>query len=152
TPEGQVKLLDLGLARFLQDQLGDADLTREGVGMGTPDYCAPEQFRDARRADARADIYSLGCTLYHLLTGSVPFPGSSFSEKARAHAEQEPVPVEGLCPEAPVGLVLAVRRMMAKRPQDRFRSAAEVAEALAPHLPAGAAAAAPLTATASWVS
>jgi hypothetical protein len=151
-PQGQVKLLDLGLARFLQDQVGDAGLTREGSGMGTPDYCAPEQFHDARHADARSDVYALGCTLYHLLTGSVPFPGSSLSEKAQAHAEQEPTPVAELCPEVPVGLALAVRRMMAKRPRDRFRSAGEVAEALAPHVPAGSPGAAGLTSTATWES
>jgi serine/threonine protein kinase len=132
TPQGQVKLLDLGLARFLQDQVGDANLTREGAGMGTPDYCAPEQYRDAHRADGRADVYALGCTLYHLLTGHVPFPGTSLSEKYRAHDEQEPQPVGESCPEVPVGLVAVLRRMMAKRPQDRFRSAGEAAAALAP--------------------
>src|SRR5262249_2953613 len=77
TPGRQVKILDLGLARFLQDQIGEPGLTREGVGMGTPDYMAPEQFHNANAVDARADIYALGCTLYHLATGRVPFPGSS---------------------------------------------------------------------------
>lgn len=130
--KGIVRILDLGLARFLQDQLGDSQLTREGAGVGTPDYMAPEQFRDALHADARTDIYGLGCTLYHLISGTVPFPGSSFSEKADAHAKREPIPLEERCPEVPAGLALVVSKMMAKHPADRFQTAAETAEALAP--------------------
>ncbi len=150
TPQGQVKLLDLGLARFLQDQIGDSQLTREGAGMGTPDYCAPEQYRDARSADPRADIYSLGCTLYQMLAGRVPFPGSSLSEKFRAHADQEAQAVEESCPEVPVGLALVVRRMMAKRPQDRFRTAGEVAVALAPFVAGSSLSGSALKTVASW--
>lgn len=133
--KGIVKILDLGLARFLQDQLGDAPLTQEGVGIGTPDYMAPEQFRNALHADARTDIYGLGCTLYHLISGTVPFPGSSLAEKADAHARKEPMPLEERCPEVPAGLALVVSKMMAKHPRDRFRTAAEVVAALAPTSP-----------------
>jgi len=127
-----VKLLDLGLARFMQDQIGDSQLTQEGMGMGTPDYMAPEQFRDALHADERTDIYGLGCTLYHLIAGQVPFPGSSFAEKSHAHAKKEPIPLEERCPEIPAGLAHVVAKMMAKHPSERYQSAAEVAEALAP--------------------
>jgi serine/threonine protein kinase len=131
---GTVKILDLGLARFLQDQLGGSQLTGEGMGLGTPDYMAPEQFRDALRADARTDVYGLGCTLYHLVGGTVPFPGSSFSEKAEAHAKKEPIPLEERCPEVPAGLAFVVAKMMAKRPGDRLQTAAAVAEALASYV------------------
>ncbi len=149
TAEKRIKLLDLGLARFLQDQV-DPGRTREGTGLGTPDYAAPEQFRDAHRADARSDIYALGCTLYHLLAGRVPFPGSSLSEKHRAHEGQPPAPVEDLCPEAPTGLALIVQRMMAKRPADRFQTAQEVADALAPYVSGASLSAARLKTTLSW--
>jgi hypothetical protein len=133
-PRGVVKILDLGLARFLQDQLGSSQVTKEGVGVGTPDYMAPEQFRDALHADAPTDIYGLGCTLYQLISGAVPFPGSSYSEKADAHAKKTPIPLEERCPEVPVGLAFVVSKMMAKHPADRFQTAGEVAEALAPYI------------------
>jgi hypothetical protein len=132
--KGIVKILDLGLARILHDQLGDSQVTKEGIGVGTPDYMAPEQFRDALHADARTDIYGLGCTLYHLISGTVPFPGSSFAAKRDAHAKKEPIPLEERCPEVPAGLALVVAKMMAKHPSDRFQSAAEAAEALAPYV------------------
>src|SRR5262249_47928953 len=93
----KVKILDLGLARFVQDQLGDPQVTREGTGLGTPDYMAPEQFHDARHVDPRGDIYSLGCTLYHLTTGRVPFPGHSLADKARDHEEKTAPPIQELC-------------------------------------------------------
>jgi serine/threonine-protein kinase len=150
TPDRQIKILDLGLARFLQDQIGEAGLTREGTGLGTPDYMAPEQFGDARHVDRRADIYSLGCTMYNLLTGHVPFPGSSLAEKAQAHEENEPPLIEQRCPEAPAGLVLVVQHMMAKRPADRFQTAGGVAAALAPYVASSSGSLPQLRRTASW--
>ncbi len=148
--KGIVKILDLGLARFLQDQLGDSQLTREGAGIGTPDYMAPEQFRDALHADARTDIYGLGCTLYQLIGGTVPFPGSSFSEKAQAHAKKEPIPLEERCPEVPAGLAFVVSKMMAKHPAERFQTAAEVVEALAPYIAGSSQSAVHLRQTGRW--
>jgi serine/threonine-protein kinase len=149
-PSGEVKLLDLGLARFLQDQIAGDALTLEGMGLGTPDYMAPEQFRAARSADERSDVYALGCTLYHALSGRVPFPGSSLEEKARGHASGEPAPIEEIAPDCPMGLVLVARRMMAKRSEDRFQSAREAAEALAPYVAGSSCAAVAIRSEASW--
>jgi len=145
-----VKILDLGLARFLQDQLSDAHLTKEGAGLGTPDYMAPEQFRDAIHADVRTDIYGLGCTLYHLIAGTVPFPGSSFSEKAHAHAKKEPIPLGERCLEMPGGLEYVLSRMMAKHPGERFQSAGEVADALSPYVASGSHSMIRLRQTGKW--
>jgi serine/threonine protein kinase len=150
TGADEIKILDLGLARFLQDQIGDPSLTREGAGLGTPDYAAPEQFRDAHSADVRSDVYALGCTLYHLLTGQVPFPGSSLAEKLQAHEHKEPAPLAELCPDATAGLSLVVARMMAKKPDDRFQTAQEVADALAPYVPVCSASSWTLRSTATW--
>src|SRR5262249_36038643 len=138
------------LARSRKAQLGEGGLTREGTGLGPPDYMAPEQLGAARRVDPRADIYALGCTLYHLLTGQVPFPGSSLTEKAQAHEQQEPPSIEERCPEAPAGLVFVVQRMMAKRPGDRFQTASEVAEALAPYVASSSGSVPELRRTTSW--
>jgi len=77
TPEGQVKLLDLGLARFQHEPTTEGELTGTGQSMGTPDYMAPEQIADSRAVDIRADIYSLGCTLFRMLAGQVPLPDRS---------------------------------------------------------------------------
>ena len=132
-----VKILDLGLARFLQDLVGGSQLTQEGMGVGTPDYMAPEQFRDALHADPRTDIYGLGCTLYHLIAGQVPFPGTSFSEKAQAHAKKQPIPLEERCPDVPGGLAFVAAKMMAKHPTERFQTAQAAADALVPYVAGG---------------
>jgi serine/threonine-protein kinase len=126
-----IKLLDMGLARLERTASEHSTtLTQEGAVMGTPDYIAPEQARDSHSADIRADLYSLGCTLYFLLTGKPPFPGGSLSEKLLKHQLQEPRPVEQLRAEVPPALAQLVRKLMAKRPEQRFQTPSELAVAL----------------------
>jgi serine/threonine-protein kinase len=134
---GAVKLLDLGLVRARPP--GDASapaLTHCGAIMGTPDYIAPEQILDAHGVDVRGDVYSLGCTLYHLLAGRVPFPGGSVADKLRAHQSAEPPALAR--GDVPPTLAAVCRRMMAKDPAQRFQTPREVAEALAPFCQADA--------------
>jgi serine/threonine protein kinase/WD40 repeat protein len=129
---GTIKVLDLGLARFQLESDDERRLTRVGDVMGTPDYIAPEQVVDTRRADIRSDIYSLGCTLYELLVGRPPFATGSIEEKLLAHQTGQPVALEQVRPEVQPALAQVVRRMMAKRPEDRYQTPGEVAAALVP--------------------
>lgn len=126
--DGTVKLIDLGLA--LQNDAEDERVTRDGTTVGTVDYMAPEQARDSRAATLRSDIYSLGCTFYYLLTGFPPFPGGDIAEKLRRHAQQAPPDVRGLRPDVPRPVAKLIRRMMAKKPDDRFASYDELLAAL----------------------
>lgn len=136
TADGTVKILDFGLARFVAESEPEGSLTDFGTGLGTPDYVAPEQARNARVADIRADIYSLGCTLYFLLAGRPPFPGSSPAEKIAGHLERTPTPLNELRSDIPPELERVVERMMAKEPAQRFQTPAEVGRALGPFLSA----------------
>lgn len=131
---GCVKLLDLGLARISEVANDDphTSLTQEGAMMGTVDYMPPEQAKDTHRADARSDIYSLGATLYYLLTGRPPFAGGTVIDKLNRLATEEPQSVLKLRPDCSDELSEVVRRMMAKRPEDRFPSAESVVRALRP--------------------
>jgi serine/threonine-protein kinase len=127
-----VKLLDLGLARRQQaTEEARSTLTESGTLLGTPDYMAPEQIRDPRHADIRADLYSLGCTFYHLLAGRPPFRGNTLGLKLVQHQMDEPERVETLRPETPGSVVRIVHRLLAKKPEDRFQTPAELAQALA---------------------
>lgn len=131
--DGMVKVLDLGLARPLPANVqGEHELTRSGAVVGSPDFLAPEQARDAHVVDIRADIYSLGCTLYFLLAGRAPFPESSLTQKLLWHQHDEPASLTELRADVSAEVVGIVNRMLAKEPAARFQTPAEVAVALTP--------------------
>jgi WD40 repeat protein len=130
TAGGQVKILDFGLA-LLGGETAAGDLTDTGVVMGTADYIAPEQADDPHRADIRADVYSLGCTLYYLLTGRPPFPEGNFMQKVMAHCQRTPRPLTDFRNDLPPGLEQVLGRMMAKGPAQRYQTPGEAARALA---------------------
>ena len=129
---GVVKVLDFGLAKATREEEIDGSLTRAGQMLGTPDYIAPEQTRDAQSADIRADIYSLGCSLYFLLTGGPPFRAKNLFEMLQAHQSVDAQPLNFVRPEVPAELAAIVGKMMAKEPGRRFQVPDEVAEALTP--------------------
>jgi serine/threonine protein kinase len=133
TAGGATRVLDLGLARLMSDQPGTQQLTEIGQVLGTGDYIAPEQGQDAGRADARSDIYSLGCTLYFLLAGRAPFADpdhGTFVKKVMAHTEKSIPPINAIRGDIPEALVMILGRMTAKSPAERFQTAADVATAL----------------------
>ena len=129
THDGTAKLADLGLAIDLAEE---DRVTREGATVGTFDYVAPEQARHSHSADIRSDIYSLGCTLYHMLSGHVPFPSPSLPEKLFSHQALEPAPLDRLIPGLPEGLAEVVQRMMRKSPDERYATPIQVSQALEP--------------------
>ena len=136
TPAGVVKVLDLGLARLGDEESSAAEaMTGAGMWIGTPDYMAPEQILDSHNADIRADLYGLGCTLFHLLSGEPPFDSSTYPtlrHKREAHLQEPPPNIRQLRPDVPVELAKVAARLLAKRPQDRYQTPAEAAAALAP--------------------
>jgi serine/threonine protein kinase len=134
---GTVKILDFGLAKMQSELSVGAGLTSTGALLGSVDYIAPEQLDDPRLADLRADIYSLGCTLYHLLSGVPPFQGTAL-EVLEAHRSLEPRPLTEVRPELPSELAVLVAWMMAKKPGRRFQTPAEVARRLMPFASAAA--------------
>jgi len=130
-----VKILDLGLARLDQPPKGSKTqnltvLAGNNAIMGTPDYQAPEQAIDFHAADIRSDLYSLGCTLYFLLTGRPPFDGGNMAEKLIKHQQAEPKPIEEIRSDLPVDLPIILQKLMAKQPVARFQTPGELAQAL----------------------
>ena len=137
----QVRILDIGLARLewsFRDVASADTVTRQTASLlGTPDYIAPEQALNSEQANIRADIYSLGCTLYHLLTGQPPFPGNSLTRKLLQHQQAPPPSARQLRPEIPEELALRIQKMMSKQADDRYQTPAGVAVALVAYCKGG---------------
>ena len=150
TPDDHAKVLDLGLALLIGEEVDDPEVVGgKGYVVGSVEYIAPEQTRDPTQVDARADLYSLGCTLYFALTGRGPFagqgppglPGSlSPKELIRAHRHPEPESIRSRNPNVPEGLANLIHRLMAKKPKHRPESAAIVRQELLPFSEPGSAA------------
>jgi serine/threonine protein kinase len=131
-----VKILDIGLGKavFTEGEKSHVEdpsqLTTDGVLIGTPEYLAPEQARSARTADIRADVYSLGCVLYHALTGQPPFPDKSVLNMVMRHATEAPRPLSDFLPEVPDGLQNVMNWMLSKDPAQRYATPERAAQAL----------------------
>src|SRR5262245_37451201 len=129
TPQGRAKLVDMGLARRFE-RGSDHGLTQSGMTLGTFDYISPEQARDPRDVDVRSDLYSLGCTLFHMLTGRPPFPGGTVLQKLIQHQEEAPADVRSLNPEVPAELAAVISRLMAKERDRRYQGPEHLARDL----------------------
>jgi len=130
TSDGRAKLIDMGLARMRKRGASANELTASGVTLGTFDYISPEQARDPRTADVRSDIYSLGCTLFFMLTARPPFPEGTVLQKLLQHQEIEPPDVRQFRPDLPEEVSRVVRKMMAKEPHRRYQDPSRLVEAL----------------------
>jgi serine/threonine-protein kinase len=131
---GTVKVLDLGLALVPQAAAAATkgfDLTRAGFSLGTVDYMAPEQVLDAHNVDIRADLYSLGCTFYEMLTGKPPFPDGSAIDKLACHRTKEPPLLQEKRPDVPPPVAEVVSKLLAKKPALRYQTPGELSEVLA---------------------
>jgi serine/threonine-protein kinase len=125
TTRGRAKLVDMGLARRFERE-ADHGLTQSGMTLGTFDYISPEQARDPRDVDVRSDLYSLGCTIFHMLTGQPPFPGGTVLQKLLQHQEEPPPEVQSLNPAVPVELARIITRLLAKDRDRRYQSAEQL--------------------------
>ena len=148
TPGGDVKVADFGLARVLTGPEG-MDLTQDGMTLGTPLYMSPEQ-AEGRPVDARSDLYSLGATVYHLLTGKPPFDGPTPLAVAMAHINQPAAPLATLRPDLPAGLCAIIDTLLAKQPVARFASPTDLLHAVAEIEPAVAAGPRHLPSALAW--
>src|SRR3954471_9740033 len=127
---GVIKVLDMGLARFFNKPADSVtEKYDQNCVLGTADYLAPEQ-AVSNQVDIRADVYSLGGTMYFMLTGQTPFPDGTIAAKLVAHQSKEPKPVESFRSDVPPGILEVLRKMMSKSMEDRYQQPIEVAEAL----------------------
>ncbi len=136
--KANLKILDMGLVRSLtetEDENSKSELTRDGTVVGTPDYMSPEQAKNSSLVDGRADVYSLGCTLFYLITGKPPFPDGSPIDKLLRHQLDPPPDLKKLKKELPPGLVVLVNKTLKKKPEDRYQTAGELAQALIAYTP-----------------
>ena len=129
TPSGRAKLVDMGLARHHGPQ-DNRQLTQSGVTLGTFDYISPEQALEPREADSRSDIYSLGCTFYHMLTGQAPVPEGTAAKKLHHHQHLAPVDPREFNPEIPDEVAAILQRMMAKDARERYQRAEHLVQHL----------------------
>ncbi len=136
-PQGVVKILDMGLAKFAGARSAAAALVNDEQVLGTADFVAPEQTVNSNTVDCRADIYSLGCTLYFLLSGHPPFPFGNALQRMAAHQHNTPPSIALDRPETPAELVAICERMMAKSPADRYASVGDVHAVLTAWLASG---------------
>ena len=130
TPDGQVKLVDMGLARLRDVESSDQDLTESGMTLGTFDYISPEQAQDPRVADIRSDLYSLGCSLFFMLTGQTPFPPGTAAQKLLQHANESPPDPRDFRKDVPDSLANVMFKMLAKDPELRYQTPLELIAAL----------------------
>lgn len=119
--DGRAKLVDMGLARFEEVDKTANEITASGVTLGTFDYISPEQARDPRNADVRSDLYSLGCTLYYMLTASAPFPEGTVLQKLLSHSSESPPDPRDFRADIPDELVASLFKLLAKSPAQRFQ-------------------------------
>jgi len=121
TPDGRAKIVDMGLARNLDSRSTNGQLTQSGVTLGTFDYISPEQAIEPRSADCRSDIYSLGCTFYHVLTGRTPVPEGTAAKKLHCHEHVAPIDPREWNPAIPDEMAAILGKMMAKNPAQRYQ-------------------------------
>jgi len=127
--DGVVKLADMGLARAIDETI-ESSITHAGMTVGTVDYISPEQGSDSKQADIRSDLYSLGCSWFHMLTGEVPYPDGTAIDKLRAHSTARIPDPRQYNDRIPAAVVAVLQRMMSKKPDNRYQTPLELIDDL----------------------